>query len=67
MSVQFAQQYIYAGGGEHAWFADLDPKTQLHDKADLADGNDCSEPSYCALFCRLFMKSVVNKVRILRY
>jgi hypothetical protein len=67
MSLHFAQKYVYVGSGEHAWFADLDPKTQLRDKADLADGNDCSEPSYRALFSRLFVKPVVDKVRILRY
>jgi hypothetical protein len=67
MSLHFAQKYVYARSGEHAWFADLDTKTQLRDKADLADGDDCSGPSYRALFSRLFVKPVVNNVRILRY
>jgi hypothetical protein len=62
MSLHFAQKYVYAGSGEHAWFADLDPKTQLRDKAD-----DRSEPSYRALFPRLLVQHVVNKARILRY
>ena len=53
MSLHFAQKYVYAGSGEHACFADLDSKTQLRDKADLANGDDCSEPSYRAPFSRL--------------
>jgi hypothetical protein len=64
MSLHFAQKHVYAGSGEHAWFANLDPKTQLRDKADLGDDDGGSEPSYRALFSRLLVQHVVNKVRI---
>ena len=67
MGVRFAQKYVYAGTGENAWFADLDPKCQLRDTANSSGTDDGQGPSYRVLLGRSFVKPVMNKVRILRY
>lgn|SRR2546421_412779 len=67
IGVHFAQKYVYAGTGEHAWFADLDPRSQLCDNIDLSDRNVNSDPSYRAPVSHMVVRPVVNKVRILKY
>jgi hypothetical protein len=65
--VHFAQKYVYAGADENAWFADLDPKSQLRDESDSTDGGDDSFPSYRTLLFRMLIRPVINKMRILKY
>ena len=67
MGIHFAQKYGYAGTGENAWFADLDPECQLRDTTNSSDANDGQGPSYRGLLSRTFVRPVVNKVRILQY
>jgi hypothetical protein len=65
--MQFAQTYVRAVTGEHAWFAGLDLKSYMSDESDSIDAGSCSSLSYCARVYQMFVRPTVNKVRILKY